>query len=111
MGAGIAQLVALNGIPVVLKDVNDEIVASGMKKIEALTSEAVEQGRDLPRRGRRASLRNVTATSEWGPLAGADLVIEAVVEREDVKREVFRQLAGATRPTRPSWRRTPRRSR
>lgn len=92
MGAGIAQLVALNGIPVVLKDVNDEIVANGMKKIESLTSEAVNKGA-VSRAEADAALRNVTATSEWAPLANVDLVIEAIVEREDVKREVFRQLA------------------
>ncbi len=92
MGAGIAQLVALNGIPVAMKDINNEIVASGMKKIEALTSEAASKN-VLSRSEADAALRNVTPTSEWGPLADADLVIEAVIEREDVKRAVFRQLA------------------
>src|SRR5699024_4719987 len=37
MGAGIAQLVALNGTPVAMKDVSDEVVANGMRKIESLT--------------------------------------------------------------------------
>jgi 3-hydroxyacyl-CoA dehydrogenase/enoyl-CoA hydratase/3-hydroxybutyryl-CoA epimerase len=92
MGAGIAQLVALNGIPVTLKDINDEIVANGTKKIELLTSEAVTKGA-LSRAEAEAAVRNITPTSEWGPLANVDVVIEAVVEREDVKREVFRQLA------------------
>src|SRR5262245_10890767 len=92
MGGGITQLVALNGIPVVLKDIDDEIVANGMKKIESLTSEAVNKGA-LSRAEAVAALRNITPTSEWAPIANVDLVIEAVVEREDVKREVFRQLA------------------
>ena len=43
-------------------------------------------------------MRNITATSNWEPLAGTDLVIEAVIEREDIKREVFRQLAERLRP-------------
>src|SRR5262249_20305139 len=47
----------------------------------------------ISREAAGAALRNVTATSEWGPLAGADVAVEAVVEREDVKREVFRRLA------------------
>lgn len=92
MGAGIAQLVALNGIPVALKDINDEIVANGMKKIEQLTSEAATKGA-VSRAEAEVALRNITPTSEWAPLANADLVVEAVVEREDVKRVVFRQLA------------------
>jgi 3-hydroxyacyl-CoA dehydrogenase / enoyl-CoA hydratase / 3-hydroxybutyryl-CoA epimerase len=92
MGAGIAQLVALNGIPVALKDINDEIVANGMKRIETLTTEAVTK-RIISREEATTALRHITPTSDWAPLANVDLVIEAVVEREDVKREVFRQLA------------------
>jgi 3-hydroxyacyl-CoA dehydrogenase/enoyl-CoA hydratase/3-hydroxybutyryl-CoA epimerase len=92
MGAGIAQLVALNGIAVVMKDINDEIVASGMKKIESLSGDAVAKGA-LARDAADAALRLITPTAEWSPLAGADLVVEAVIEREDVKRDVFRRLA------------------
>ena len=92
MGAGIAQLVALNGTPVALKDINDEIVENGRKRIESLTSEAVSKAA-ISRNEADSALRNVTPTSEWGPLAGSDLVIEAVIEREEVKRSVFAQLA------------------
>ncbi len=91
MGAGIAQLLAFNGIMVVLKDINDQIASAGRKKVEALTTEAAAKG-VLSSAEAEAVLKNVTATSEWGPLTDADLVIEAVIEREDVKREVFRQL-------------------
>jgi 3-hydroxyacyl-CoA dehydrogenase/enoyl-CoA hydratase/3-hydroxybutyryl-CoA epimerase len=92
MGAGITQLVVLAGVPVAMNDVNDEIAAGGMKRVESLTSDAVNKGA-ISREAAGAALRNVTATSEWGPLAGADVAVEAVVEREDVKREVFRRLA------------------
>lgn len=92
MGAGIAQLLAFNGIPVVLKDINDQIAAAGRKKVETLTSDAASKG-VISSPEAEAVLKNVTATSEWGPLTDADLVIEAVIEREDVKREVFHQLA------------------
>ncbi|HEV3386939.1 MAG TPA: 3-hydroxyacyl-CoA dehydrogenase NAD-binding domain-containing protein [Gemmata sp.] len=97
MGAGIAQLLAFNGISVVLKDVNDQITAAGKKKVETLTADAVAKGA-ISRGEAEAVLKNVTATSEWGPLTDADLVIEAVVEREDIKREVFRQLAEKLTP-------------
>jgi 3-hydroxyacyl-CoA dehydrogenase/enoyl-CoA hydratase/3-hydroxybutyryl-CoA epimerase len=92
MGAGIAQLLAVNGIPVVLKDINNEIVAAGMKRIEALTDEAAKKG-VLSRGEVESALRAITPTSTWEPLADADLVIEAVVERIQVKRDVFRELA------------------
>ncbi len=92
MGAGIAQLLALNKMSVVLKDINAEIVATGMKRIEELTGEAVRKGA-AARDEAEAAIRNITATHEWEPLAGSDLVIEAVVEREDIKRAVFGELA------------------
>jgi 3-hydroxyacyl-CoA dehydrogenase/enoyl-CoA hydratase/3-hydroxybutyryl-CoA epimerase len=98
MGAGIAQLLALNGIPVVLKDINDQIAALGQEKIKSLTSDAAAKG-VISRSEAEAVLNSVTTTSEWEPLRDADLAIEAVVEREDIKREVFRQLAEKLAPT------------
>ncbi|MCE9563455.1 MAG: enoyl-CoA hydratase/isomerase family protein [Planctomycetes bacterium] len=92
MGAGIAQLLAFNDIPVVLKDINDEIVAGGMKKIASLTDAAVSKSL-LTREAGDAVVGRITPTSTWEPLAGCDLVIEAVVEREDIKRTVFGELA------------------
>jgi 3-hydroxyacyl-CoA dehydrogenase/enoyl-CoA hydratase/3-hydroxybutyryl-CoA epimerase len=91
MGAGIAQLLAVNGVSVVLKDINAELVAAGMKRVESLTGEAVEKG-VLSRDEAAAVERKVTPTAAWEPLAGSDLVIEAVLEREDIKRDVFREL-------------------
>ncbi len=92
MGAGIAQLLALNRFAVVLKDLNAEIVAGGLQKIESLTTEATKKGALSPADA-EALLANVTATHEWAPLADAELAIEAVVEREDIKKVVFRDLA------------------
>jgi 3-hydroxyacyl-CoA dehydrogenase/enoyl-CoA hydratase/3-hydroxybutyryl-CoA epimerase len=97
MGAGIAQLLALNKIAVVLKDVNAELTAAGRKRVEELTQEAVKKGA-LARDEADAALRAVTATHEADALAGADLVVEAVVEREDVKQKVFRDLAARLAP-------------
>ncbi|MDB5309003.1 MAG: fadJ [Gemmataceae bacterium] len=99
MGAGIAQLLAFNGIPVFLKDVSDEIVAGGMKRIESLTGEAVGKGLLSPDEAAAIVRRVAPVGADWGPLAGADLAIEAVVEREDVKREVFRQLGDQLSPS------------
>lgn len=91
MGAGIAQLLAVNDVSVVLKDINDELTAAGMKRVESLTSEAAEKGA-VTRDEATAIVRRVTPATAWEPLAGSDLVIEAVVERENVKRDVFREL-------------------
>ncbi|MBY0513555.1 MAG: enoyl-CoA hydratase/isomerase family protein, partial [Gemmataceae bacterium] len=98
MGAGIAQLLAVHKTPAVLKDLNAEIVAGGMKKVEELTADAAKKG-VFSRDEAEAVVRSVTPTPDWPPLADADLVIEAVVEREDVKKDVFRQLAERLAPT------------
>ena len=97
MGAGIAQLLALNKIEVVLKDVNAALTTAGRERVEQLTEEAVRKGA-LSREEADAALNSVTATEEDQKLAGADLVVEAVVEREDVKRQVFRDLAARLGP-------------
>lgn len=97
MGAGIAQLLAMNGISVVLKDVNDEIATAGRQKVEKLTADAATKG-VLSHDEANAVLRRVTATSTWDTILDADLAIEAVVEREDIKREVFRELSTRLRP-------------
>ena len=98
MGAGIAQLLATNGIPVDLKEVNDDLVRAGMTKIEKLTSEAVRKGA-LTRDRADAALRAITPSTSWQPMAGVDLAIEAVVEVEDVKSDVFRKLAECLGPS------------
>ena len=98
MGAGIAKLLATNGIPVDLKEVNDDLVRAGMTKIETLTSEAVRKGA-LTRDRADAALRAITPSTSWQPMAGVDLAIEAVVEVEDVKSDVFRRLAECLGPS------------
>ncbi|MFO0826184.1 MAG: 3-hydroxyacyl-CoA dehydrogenase NAD-binding domain-containing protein [Gemmataceae bacterium] len=97
MGSGIAQLLAFNGIPVVLRDINDDLVAAGMKKIGSLTEAAVKKSL-LTQEAGDALVRSITPTSAWEPLADCDLVIEAVVEREDIKRSVFQELASRLAP-------------
>ncbi len=92
MGAGIAQLLAINKVPVILKDLTAEIVAGGMEKIKTLTTEAAKKGAFTAAEA-DAALARVTPAHEWEPLKNVDLVIEAVVEREEVKRTVFRELA------------------
>ena len=91
-------MLATNGIPVDLKEVNDDLVRAGMTKIEKLTSEAVRKGA-LTRDRADAALRAITPSTSWQPMAGVDLAIEAVVEVEDVKSDVFRRLAECLGPS------------
>jgi 3-hydroxyacyl-CoA dehydrogenase/enoyl-CoA hydratase/3-hydroxybutyryl-CoA epimerase len=97
MGSGIAQLAALSGYDVVLKELNAELAAAGMKRVESLMDEAVRKG-VMRSDEARARLGAITPTTEWEPIQNADLAIEAVVEREGVKREIFTQLGQRLRP-------------
>ena len=97
MGAGIAQLAVYSGFDVVLRDVKQEFVDAGMQKIRALFDDLVHKG-SMSRAEADARLAAVTPTVDWEPLAACDVVIEAVTEREDVKREVFQELDRRLRP-------------
>ncbi len=91
MGAGIAQLAATSGFQVVLKDIDDATVQKGMQQITSLTEKGVEKG-GLKRQDADKALAAITPTTEMGPVKQADLVIEAIVERMDIKQQVFREL-------------------
>lgn len=124
MGAAIAEVMALNGKQVVLKDVKDEFVQRGLKNIEASLSGLVQfhagkAEREIERIENdngirltdeqkakireakaptytqdRASrvLKSIKGTTDYADFAEVDFVIEAVVERMDIKQQVFRDL-------------------
>lgn len=91
MGAGIAQLAAYQGFDVVLRDINTEAVNAGMSKIRKLMADSVRKGA-LREEEAEQRLQSITSCTDWEPLHNAQLVVEAVVEREDIKREVFQKL-------------------
>ncbi len=91
MGAGIAQLAATSGFQVILKDIDEATVQKGMQQITSLTEKGVKKGA-LKRQDADKALAAITPTSEMEPVTKADLVIEAIVERMDVKQKVFREL-------------------
>ena len=91
MGAAIAQLAAFQGLKVVLKDIRQEFVDAGLKRIESLTQDAVRSG-SLDAATAKQRCDAVTGTVDWEPVVSANVVIEAVVERLDIKQEVFREL-------------------
>jgi 3-hydroxybutyryl-CoA dehydrogenase len=97
MGAGIAQVSVQSGFETVGHEVNDELGARGRGTIEGYLSRGVEKGR-MTSEERDAALGRLTLTTELEDLAGCDLVIEAVLEELDLKRDVFSQLDRITRP-------------
>jgi 3-hydroxybutyryl-CoA dehydrogenase len=97
MGAGIAQVSVTAGHETVGRELSDELGQRGRATIERYLSRAVEKGR-MTQDECDAALARVTLTTELTDLADCDLVIEAVLEELDLKRETFAELDRICRP-------------
>ncbi len=95
MGSGIVEVVARAGYDVVVREVNEELLQQGLERVRKSMSKAVERGK-LPQAEMDAALGRIRGTVAMEDFADRDLVIEAVVEKMDVKKEVFRQLDAIT---------------
>ncbi len=94
MGSGIAQKMATEGFRVVLLDLNDKALERGLSIIETTLAEAVE--RRILREPQVEQIRQrIHGTTDWKSVREAELVVEAVFEDLEVKREVFRKLSEA----------------
>lgn len=97
MGAGIAQVSVQSGFETIGREVTEELGERGRATIDRYLSRGVEKGR-MTDPERDAALARLKLTTELAELAGCDLVIEAVLEELDLKREVFAELDRVTRP-------------
>jgi 3-hydroxybutyryl-CoA dehydrogenase len=88
MGSGIAQVAAQAGYDVTLRDVGEDALARGRGAIARSYAKFVEKGR-LTEADRDAALARITTTTDLDAAAEADIVVEAVFERIEVKHEVF----------------------
>lgn len=91
MGSGIAQVAAVAGWNVTLRDVSDEAVERGLAGIRSSLEKFVGKGKLEPD-AVEAALGRIRPTTELDAVAGASVVVEAVFERIDIKHQVFREL-------------------
>ncbi len=96
MGAGIAQVVADRDMPVRLKDVSWEVLARGLAAIASGYRSRMSRGR-MDRREFDRKMARVSPAIDWSGFSNCDLVIEAVLERLDVKRQVVAEAESALR--------------
>lgn len=96
MGGGIAQLAAYKGIVVRMKDIRHEAVSGGLRHARDLFEKAVQRRR-LRRREADQHMELISGGLDYQSLSGCDLIVEAVVERMDVKRIVLRETEDAVR--------------
>jgi len=97
MGAGIAQVFAQAGFETVGVEVSEELGAKARERIAYYLGRAVEKER-MTAEDRDAALARLTTTTARADLAGCDLVIEAIVEDLDAKRELVAELDGIVAP-------------
>jgi 3-hydroxyacyl-CoA dehydrogenase / enoyl-CoA hydratase / 3-hydroxybutyryl-CoA epimerase len=90
MGGGVAQLLAYNDIPVRLKDIRADGLAQGLAHARGLFDDAVRRRR-MHRRDADRRVALIAPTLEYSGFGSLDALIEAVVERMDVKRQVLRE--------------------
>lgn len=93
MGAGIAQTCSQAGYQVVMSDINDEAVNKGLKVIVSALKRNVEKGK-MSQPDMDAILGRIKSTTNLEDFAECDLIIEAVPEILEMKRQVFAQLDG-----------------
>lgn len=93
MGAGIAQAISFTGIPVVLKEINEQALEKGLKTIRTVYEGRVAKGRMTPQE-LEEKMKLVTPTTGFDAFKDVDLVIEAVPELIKIKLEIFKTLDG-----------------
>ncbi len=91
MGNGIAHVAALSGYRVILSDIETSILERAIATISRNMDRQVKKGK-LTGEEKTAALERITTTTHLSGHAKADLVVEAAVERYEIKAEIFRQL-------------------
>jgi len=97
MGGGIAQLAASRGLGVRLKDIRADAIGQGLRHARELFDHAVRRRR-MDARAAAQAMDRIGPTLDYTGFAHADVVIEAVVERMDVKQRVLREVEAHVRP-------------
>ncbi len=96
MGHGIAQAAAQAGYRVVLRDLSDELTAKGLRAVESNLSKGVARGK-VTEEERERALANIRGTTSLSETADADLFVEAVPERLELKRATLREVESVAR--------------
>lgn len=91
MGSGIANLAALNGFQVILRDIEERFLDNALHRMDQFMSKSVERGK-MTEEQKQEALGRISTTTNLEEFSAADVVIEAVIEDLDLKKEVFKEL-------------------
>lgn len=93
MGGGIAELAAKAGVDVIVHEITGEAAATSQARIEKSLERAVERGK-LNEAERAAAIANLRYVSDLEAMGDRELVVEAVIENEELKKQLFASLDG-----------------
>ena len=96
MGSGIAQVCAQSGLEVVLYDIDSEALNKALKNIGWSVAKFVEKGQ--LKEDKDTVMGRIRTVSEFSDAAACGLIIEAVFEKLDLKKEIFQELDRLSRP-------------
>jgi 3-hydroxybutyryl-CoA dehydrogenase len=97
MGSGIVEVCAKAGYEVVVREVNDALLQSGLGRVQSSLAKAVARGKATQELAAQA-LARIQGTLDLADFVGCDLVVEAAIENMAVKKEVFAELDGILQP-------------
>jgi 3-hydroxybutyryl-CoA dehydrogenase len=97
MGSGIAQVCAQAGLDVVLNDLSEDRVNAGLATINGNMARLISKKR-ITEEQRQKALGHIASSTSFDKFGDCDLVIEAVTEREDVKRKTLSLLCPVLKP-------------
>jgi len=91
MGHGIALVAAQSGFDVIIRDIKDDYVNKGISKITKFLDKSIEKGK-ITKDKKDEILGKIKGTTKLEDLKDVDLVIEAIFENVEVKKELFKKL-------------------
>lgn len=91
MGSGIAQVTAMAGYQVIVREVSDDLLDKGFQKIEWSLQRLVEKNQ-LSEVEKKNTLSRLKRTTTLADLKGCDLIIEAIIENPQTKKDLYREL-------------------
>jgi 3-hydroxybutyryl-CoA dehydrogenase len=91
MGAGIAQVSAAAGYKTIVREVSDQFLNNGLGRIKKFLDDGVAKGK-TPAEARDKTLANLSGTTTFEALKDCDLVIEAIIENIEQKKETYASL-------------------
>ena len=97
MGLDIAQVFAKKGFDVVVRDINDDIIKASEARLNKGLDKLVSKGK-LDEAGKKAITDKMTFTTDLNVAADADLVVEAAVEKLEIKKSIFADLDKICKP-------------